>query len=81
MQEIAVLEKQWEELFDGGEVLPSVLLHEARTAQSWIERSRYFVAVSGSAWRRLDPHWNDQLKCFVSDVPYTSEYGLTFPPT
>jgi len=77
--EVAALEQAWEELFDGGEVLPSNLLELARKSTSWTARSRYLVPVSRYALRWLDSTWNAELKCFTSSVPYDREYGL-MPP-
>ncbi|HXM44063.1 MAG TPA: CRISPR-associated helicase Cas3' [Bryobacteraceae bacterium] len=77
--EVSALEQAWEELFDGGEVLPSNLLELARKSTSWTARSRYLVPVSRYALGWLDSRWDAELKCFTTPVTYSSEYGLTPP--
>lgn len=66
------LETQWEELFDGEEVLPKSLLDAAKAANNFLERSRFFVPLRGDLIRR---HWNrieknEDLDCLVLDAPY-----------
>lgn len=77
MDNIAELERAWEELFDGGEVLPISLSHLASRASTWIERSRYLVPFSTQARWWVRPQWNDELKCFVTDASYSSECGMS----
>jgi CRISPR-associated endonuclease/helicase Cas3 len=77
--EVSALEQAWEELFDGGEVLPSNLLELARKSTSWTARSRYLVPVSRYALAWLDSRWDAELKCFTTPVTYSPEYGL-MPP-
>jgi CRISPR-associated endonuclease/helicase Cas3 len=79
MSEVAALEQAWSDLFDGGEVLPMNLVPAAAEAKSWIERSRYLVPISGPALRWVDPKWDEELKCFTTECPYSCEYGLTRP--
>ncbi len=73
------LEEQWEELFDGQEVLPESLLPHASQEGSWLARARYLVPISGSMLLRLRRNgkvdWNEDLMCHVVKVPYT-QYGL-----
>jgi CRISPR-associated endonuclease/helicase Cas3 len=73
------LEEQWEELFDGQEVLPESLLPRASQEGSWLARARYLVPISGRMLLRLRRHgkvdWNEDLMCHVVKVPYT-QYGL-----
>jgi CRISPR-associated endonuclease/helicase Cas3 len=76
MSSLKALEKAWEDLFDGDEILPADLIEQARSAQSWIERSRYLVPISGKLFRRVNPTWCEDLKCFTVNLPYSSELGL-----
>lgn len=73
------LEEQWDELFDGQEVLPESLVPEASLGPSWLARARYFVPISGKRFCHLQRQhkivWNKDLMCHVAKVPYT-EYGL-----
>ncbi|MGD1097859.1 MAG: CRISPR-associated helicase Cas3' [Bryobacteraceae bacterium] len=45
-EERASLEKRWEDLFDGAEVLPASLLQAAQDARSWFGLTRYLVPVA-----------------------------------
>jgi CRISPR-associated endonuclease/helicase Cas3 len=73
------LEQQWEQLFDGNEVLPELFLEKAVAEKSWLARARYLVPVSGRKFARLKGKqkikWCDDLMCHIAYVPYT-EYGL-----
>jgi hypothetical protein len=41
------LEKQWESLFDGSEVLPEELIADAKAQGSWLGAARYLVPIAG----------------------------------
>ena len=73
------LEQQWEELFDGEEVLPESLAPQALQEDSWLARARYLVPISARALWRLRSsqkvEWNEELMCYVANTPYT-QYGL-----
>ncbi len=75
--ERASLEKQWEDLFDGAEVLPASLLHAAEEADSWFGVARYLVPVAsqqlGRFRDRITKH--EEFGCLVIDRPY-GESGL-----
>jgi CRISPR-associated endonuclease/helicase Cas3 len=76
-EERASLEKQWEDLFDGAEVLPASLVPEAQSAKSWFDRTRYLVPISAQHLRRFGD-WiteNEELGCLVIERPY-SDSGL-----
>ncbi len=77
--QIRKLEEQWEELFDGQEVLPESLVPKASQEPSWLARARYLVPISGRTFFRLRGQqkidWNEDLMCHVVKTPYT-EYGL-----
>lgn len=74
-----ILEEQWEELFDGQEVLPQSLLPQASQEVSWLARARFLVPISGRMLSRLRRHgkvdWDEDLMCHVVNAPYT-QYGL-----
>jgi hypothetical protein len=76
MSFLKALERAWDDLFDGDEVLPADLIGQAQAAQSWIERSRYLVPVSGRLFRRINPIWCADLKCFTVALAYSSVVGL-----
>ena len=75
--ERASLEKQWEDLFDGTEVLPACLLRRAEESDSWFGVARYLVPVAsqqiGRFRDRITKH--EQFGCLVIDRPY-GESGL-----
>jgi CRISPR-associated endonuclease/helicase Cas3 len=70
--EKALLEKQWEDLFDGAEVLPASLLQAAKEADSWFGVARYLVPLSsqqlGRFRDRITKH--EEFGCLVIDRPY-----------
>jgi hypothetical protein len=70
------LEKQWQALFDGEEVLPNVLLDRARSQSTWLGRARYMVPVPSRWLHRLNSAWDSELMCFVADADYNSDMGL-----
>jgi hypothetical protein len=72
------LEKQWQELFDGEEVLPDTMLEQARSEPTWLGRSRYLVPIPSYAFGRIQAEWNEELMCFVAAANYSSETGIEF---
>lgn len=76
-EQLTRLDSQWEQLFDGQEVLPASL--RARSAQetSWLARARYLVPISGRKYASLRRTgrvtWEDSLMCNVVAAPYTEE--------
>ena len=75
------LARQWEDLFDGYEVLPKSLLSKAQQESSWIARARYFVPISGQRFAMMRKaqkvYWEEDLLCYVIEAPY-NEFGLQF---
>lgn len=73
------LAEQWEDLFDGYEVLPESLRKNATQELSWLGRARYYVPLSGTKFRRLYGQgkidWCEELMCHIIHAPY-SELGL-----
>ncbi len=69
------LEEQWDELFDGHEVLPESLQDEAAKEESWLARARYLVPIHGRKFAALKRggkiDWCDDLMCHVVKAPYT----------
>jgi len=70
------LEERWQELFDGEEVLPDVLLERARQEPTWLGRARYLVPVPAYWLPRLNTEWNEELMCFVATADYSKETGM-----
>jgi CRISPR-associated endonuclease/helicase Cas3 len=72
-----ILDTQWQDLFDGEEVLPKSSRPQAALATSWIGRVRYLVPISGRKFYWLKNAgkicWDDELMCNVIDAPYTEE--------
>lgn len=71
------LEQQWEELFDGYEVLPDSLIEPAKQTDSRLASARYLVPISGDWFRRL---WHERaiekdedLNCYIVHRPYGPE--------
>lgn len=50
--EYRALEQQWEDLFDGSEVLPESLIQKAKNAGSRLAAARYFVPIPGYRFRQ-----------------------------
>ena len=73
------LEQQWEELFDGNEVLPESLQEKAAAEKSWLARARYLVPIPGRRFAVLKQQgkikWCEELMCHIVEAPYT-EVGL-----
>jgi hypothetical protein len=71
------LETQWENLFDGEEVLPDRFLPLAQATGSRLARGRYLVPLSAHklAQARKDMDFDKELGCFVIRRPY-NEDGL-----
>lgn len=71
------LDRQWQNLFDGEEVLPLCLRSQAVREASWLGRARYFVPISGrrfaQLWSKGKICWDDEIMCNVVDAPYTEE--------
>ena len=72
--EKAVLEKQWEDLFDGSEVLPISLLPAAKEADSWFGVARYLVPLPARQLARFRDRItkHEEFGCLVIDRPYDS---------
>jgi CRISPR-associated endonuclease/helicase Cas3 len=74
---LAQLNKQWEELFDGQEVLPGSFVERAAQQESWLARSSYLVPISGRKYAALKRQgrieWDDTLMCDVVEANYTDE--------
>jgi len=70
------LEKRWQDLFDGEEILPDVLLEKARREPTWLGRARYLVPVPSYWMRRLNAEWNEELMCLVAPADYSTETGI-----
>lgn len=71
-KEREALEEQWASLFDGSEVLPEVLIPEAKAQGSWLGAARYLVPISGRQHHqfRNEIDWNEELSCYVIRRPY-----------
>jgi CRISPR-associated endonuclease/helicase Cas3 len=73
------LEEQWEDLFDGHEVLPESLRDRAAAEESWLARARYLVPISGKKFAALKHqgkiNWCEDLMCHIVEAPYT-DVGL-----
>ena len=65
--ECETLEKAWEKLFDGSEVLPECLVPKAQAESSKLGAARYMVPLSGYQmaryWGEMD--WHEELGCLV----------------
>lgn len=76
-QHLAQLDRQWERLFDGQEVLPASLREQAAQERSWLARTRYLVPISGRKYARLKWQgcvtWDETVMCDVVSAPYTEE--------
>lgn len=74
---LAELDERWEQLFDGQEVLPESLHPQAAQADSWLERARYLVPISGRKYATLKRQgrieWDGILMCDVVKATYTQE--------
>lgn len=75
--EYRALEQQWEDLFDGCEVLPESLIQEAKDAASRLAAARHFVPISGDRFRELRKRRviekDEDLNCYVIHRPYGPE--------
>lgn len=71
-KEREALEEQWASLFDGSEVLPEVLIPDAKAQGSWLGAARYLVPIAGRQHRqfRNEIEWNEELSCYVIRRPY-----------
>lgn len=69
------LERQWESLFDGEEVLPASLVEVARKEETVFARKRYLVPISAEQRGRYRPVEDEELGCLVIERPY-GEDGL-----
>jgi CRISPR-associated endonuclease/helicase Cas3 len=76
-KQLAQLNRQWEQLFDGQEVLPASLRESAALETSWLGRGRYLVPISGRKYASLARQgcirWDEDLMCDVAHVQYTEE--------
>ena len=71
------LEQRWQDLFDGEEVLPDVLVDRARRESSWLGRARYMVPVPSRWLGRLNAEWDSELMCHVAAADYNRDTGLS----
>jgi CRISPR-associated endonuclease/helicase Cas3 len=71
-KEREALEEQWASLFDGNEVLPEVLIPDARAQGSWLGAARYLVPIAGRQYRQFANQidWNEELSCNIIRRPY-----------
>jgi len=71
-KEREALEEQWANLFDGSEVLPEVLIPDAKAERGWLGMSRYLVPIAGRQYRQFANQidWNEELSCYVIRRPY-----------
>lgn len=77
-QKLSQLDRQWEQLFDGQEVLPDGrLLERAAQEASWLARARYLVPISGRKYMTLKVQnritWDEELMCNIVAADYTEE--------
>jgi CRISPR-associated endonuclease/helicase Cas3 len=76
-EQLSRLDVQWEQLFDGQEVLPESLRGQAVQEASWLARARYLVPISGRKYVSLKEKnqitWEEPLMCNVIAAPYTEE--------
>jgi CRISPR-associated endonuclease/helicase Cas3 len=70
------LEQRWQALFDGEEVLPDVLVDQARQESTWLGRKRYMVPVPSHWLGRLNSKWDPDLLCYIAEADYDRETGL-----
>lgn len=77
LDECHALEQQWEDLFDGYEVLPESLVHKAKSTDSRLAAARYLVPISGNQFRRLMHRSaiekDEDLNCYIVQRPYGPE--------
>jgi CRISPR-associated endonuclease/helicase Cas3 len=73
-KEREALEEQWANLFDGSEVLPEVLIPNAKAQGTWLGAARYLVPIAGRQHQQFknDIDWNEELSCYVIRRPYGS---------
>ncbi len=71
------LEEQWENLFDGKEVLPEGLVEEARAQGGFLGLARFLVPISQAQFMQFRDEivWREELGCFAIKRPY-GENGL-----
>jgi CRISPR-associated endonuclease/helicase Cas3 len=70
------LERAWQELFDGDEVLPVSLRDKALAETPFVARARYLVPISAHRAHFYSATWDPELLCQVTSRPYDSETGL-----
>ncbi|HZR63860.1 MAG TPA: CRISPR-associated helicase Cas3' [Terriglobales bacterium] len=79
-QRLSQLDKQWEQLFDGQEVLPDCLRPIAAQEKSWLSRARYLVPISAIKYASLSRQnritWDKELMCNVVVASRYTEEGL-----
>ncbi len=66
------LEKAWESLFEGKEVLPERFVSDAIREGTWKGIARHLVPISERQFGRFRQkiRWTEDLGCFVVDRPY-----------
>ncbi|MCL5290440.1 MAG: CRISPR-associated helicase Cas3' [Bacillota bacterium] len=77
---IRELREQWDNLFDGEELLPEQYLSDALNAPNTLEAAQYLIPVSGVLVKQLAKQnrvWFDEaLQKFVTNCEYSPTYGL-----
>ncbi len=80
LDETRSMEADWEQLFDGEEVLPKQLVDKARAESSWLGRSRFLVPISRFQVARLvhEGRWqfDPELGVPVVLAAYDDDSGL-----
>lgn len=80
ISELKQIREQWDNLFDGYEVLPQVLLDKALEFSNPLEVSQLLVPISGRQVNLLRKSgklvWNNDLKEYVANCYYDKNLGL-----
>lgn len=72
---------QWDDLFEGKEIIPKVCLDKITEINNPFEIKKYLVPVSEHKFYKYKKDkivFNEDLKEFVADLEYSEEYGLIF---
>lgn len=74
------LREQWDNLFEGEELLPEKYLQDALAAPNSLEMAQYLIPVSGKLIKSIQKGnkvwFDDTIKKFVTDCEYSPTYGL-----
>jgi len=80
ISELKQIREQWDNLFDGYEVLPQVLLDKALEFSNPLEVSQLLVPISGRQVNLLRKSgnlvWHNDLKEYVANCYYDKDLGL-----